>query len=365
MNIGIVTTSNYNNASGFVRFELELIRALCMNAQHHFTLFTRPGGQIRERKEIINRNNVTIEEVRLPRLLWREAISHISLKCDVYVYIGLQTPFFIPNNAVVILLDCFYKLNKAKTLRDRLMEIQFDVLAARIIKAGCRIVAISIATKQDFMQIYGVSDKRIAVVYPGVTELDLLTESKVDGVPESFFLFVGTVKGRKNVLGLLRAYCALKKTGVTDISLVIVGRFYPETSYWKSIQDYIAENRITGVHFVGPITDAQLTYVYRRAFALVFPSFFEGFGFPVIEAMRLGVPVITSRTTALGEVGGTAAYLVDPEDVDSIMSAMYLAMNDRQGRENRIAAGLKYSQNFTWEKSALEILEECRKAKVN
>lgn len=360
MKIGIITTIDYQHASGFIRYETELIRSLLTyGTEHQFFLFTRGSKGIRSQSDIKKFLNARIVDVPWPRFLWREAAARISPQCDVYLYVGPQMPFWLPANSVVVLLDFSNTLFPPPTLKGKLLQFQFDLLSKIAARSGCRFVSISEATKKDCIRLYRVSPDRIRVIYPGITDIQSLSESALLNIPKSFFLFVGTIKGRKNVFGMVQAYRLFKEKTNSPVELVIVGRHDPKSPYWNDMQSYIKEHQVPGVHFVGSVPDEGLKYLYRHAFALLFPSKFEGFGFPVVEAMQFGLPVITSTTTSLGEIARDAALLVDPEREDDIASAMERLVRDDRERARLIEAGYERAKKFTWENTAKGIIEEC------
>ena len=172
-------------------------------------------------------------------------------------------------------------------------------------------------------------------------------------LPENFFLFIGVIKERKNVMNIVRAFSLFFKAH-PGYTLVIGGN--AAGAYADAIREYIAKEGIgDSVRFVGHLNDGQLSYIYRRAQALVFPSFVEGFGYPVLEAMDCSIPVITSNQSSLAEVGGDAALLVDPHDPASIAAAMSRIADEPGLREDFIKKGAAWKENFSWDKAGNEL----------
>ena len=188
-----------------------------------------------------------------------------------------------------------------------------------------------------------------------------LPPTEVSGIPEKFFLFIGAIKERKNVLGVVKAFHQFTKIASSSHALLIAGN--GSGPYYEKIRAYIAENNLSSrVLFLGQITDNQLSYLYQKAEALLYPSFIEGFGFPVLEAMQCGLPVITSNTYSLPETAGDAAICVDPHDTDAIADAMKKVVQDTAFREQLTVAGKLQCEKFSWQKTAEAYLEVLKRA---
>ncbi len=168
-------------------------------------------------------------------------------------------------------------------------------------------------------------------------------------------MFIGAVHPRKNVLQLLKAFELLKSDLLSNHQLVIVGR-----NAWMNleVENYFQQMSCKqDVIWIEQIERGQLMNLLKDAFAFVFPSLFEGFGIPVIEAMQLGVPVITSNTSSMPEVAGDAAILADPNSAVAIKKAMQLIISDTSLRENLIEKGRKRAELFSWDISAQKVVD--------
>jgi glycosyltransferase involved in cell wall biosynthesis len=238
------------------------------------------------------------------------------------------------------------------------------VVPASVRKAR-RIIAVSHATARDLQRLFAVRPEKISVIHEGVEHppVDERAAEKASPVKGDYFLYLGTVEPRKNVDGLVRAYATLarefpKSLGKTE--LVVAG-----AKGWKAdgtLKAIESANRKFGkkgpkVRLLGYVDAADKLPLMAHARAFVFPSFYEGFGLPVLEAMSLGVPVIASRTSSLPEIVGRAGILVDPEDSAELVLAMKHLLDDPARRRELGRAALGRSVEFRWERTAGETLE--------
>ena len=169
------------------------------------------------------------------------------------------------------------------------------------------------------------------------------------GLAQPYALYVGTIHPRKNIARLLAAHAALRSR--SDLDLALIG-----APGWRSDALVAQAAAQEHVHLLGYVPDADLPALLAGATCFVFPSLYEGFGLPVLEAQSLGVPVMTSHNSALPEIAGDAALLVDPTDVDAIAQAMLQLSQDETLRQRLIAAGHANVQRFSWTKAAAETL---------
>jgi glycosyltransferase involved in cell wall biosynthesis len=209
----------------------------------------------------------------------------------------------------------------------------------KIVRTGTHIIADSKSTKNDLMEIYPLPDNRITVIYPGIdTRYKPQSKKEIDRVkikynlPDTFVLSVGTQEPRKNIERLTQAMETL------DVPLVVVGK-----------HGWGAKTQTLGF-----VPDADLPAIYSAATVFAYPSLYEGFGFPVLEAMACGAPVVTSDISSLPELAGSAAILVDPENTNSIALGIKKALVKR---EDLIKKGQAQAALFTWAATAKQTLE--------
>ncbi|MHA1568037.1 MAG: glycosyltransferase family 4 protein [Alphaproteobacteria bacterium] len=226
-------------------------------------------------------------------------------------------------------------------------------LLPRAVKRARLVIAISENTKRDLIEHLRVPPEKIRLVYnapaenfgPAVDEAYQQAVIKRLSLPERYFLFVGTLEPRKNVTRLLEAFARYSRLHENGTKLLLVG-----SEGWGS-RDVRKTHRQLGlgerVRFVGYVDHADLPAVYRQAKALVMPSVYEGFGLPIVEAMACGTPVIAAANSALAEVAGDAAVLIDPDDAAGLAESLIALSSDERVRERCVQAGLAQAGRFS------------------
>ncbi len=232
-------------------------------------------------------------------------------------------------------------------------------------RRAARVIAVSESTRQDVIAFCGVPAERVVVVPNGVDAVfcpaepaEIARFRAQKGLPERFILFLGTLEPRKNLVRLLEAYAQWRRTADQTVKLVLAGG---KGWYYDTIFARVAElGLVDDVFFPGYVPVEELPWWYRAAELFVYPSLFEGFGLPVLEAMACGTPVITARASSLPEVAGDAAVLVDPKRSDELAAAMNDLLNDRIQRAALRAAGLARAAHFSWAHTATATAEVYR-----
>ena len=218
------------------------------------------------------------------------------------------------------------------------------------------IIAVSEQSKRDVVEAYGIPPEKITVIYeaadprfcPQPPETVAAARARY-GLPDRYLLFVGTIEPRKNLGRVLAAFERLHADGLTD-ALVIVGkRGWLYDDFFARLEGSPAKQAVI---FPGFVPDADLPAVYAGSQALAFPSEFEGFGLPVLEAMACGTPVVCSNTSSLPEVAGDAALLVDPLDVDALADALASVLGDVE-LASICGEGVGSGPRFSWRETAL------------
>ncbi len=232
-------------------------------------------------------------------------------------------------------------------------------------RRAARVIAVSESTRRDVIALCGVPAERVIAVPNGVTEAFCPAEPAAvaefrrrAGLPDRFILYLGTLEPRKNLVRLLDAYAMWRQASQQDIPLVLAGGkgWFFETIFARVAELGLADS----VVFPGFVPAAELPWWYRAADVFVYPSLFEGFGLPVLEAMACGAATITSRTSSLPEVAGEAAVLVDPEDTAALADALSRVLADRALAESLQAAGPRQAAQFSWRRTASETAQVYR-----
>jgi len=218
------------------------------------------------------------------------------------------------------------------------------------IEAADRIITVSHYVRGELIERLPHLADRIQVIHNGYDHR--LYAPPGEERPRNYLLSVGNIEPRKNLLGLLRAYAGIAPEIRRQHPLLLIG-----AAGWKNREIFQLIDQMDGdVRYLGYVSDQQLADYYREALCFVYPSFYEGFGLPPLEAMACGTPVIASNVSSLPEVCGEAACYVDPEDVEAIRSAILAFIGDPQLRHQHAARGLTQAARFSWDRSAAEHL---------
>jgi len=301
---------------------------------------------------------------RVPRLAWIQTQAPRLLKsigADVAHFTNGMVPFVSPAATVVTIHDGSLRMYpRFHPPRRVLLNGPLVALAARRADA---IITVSESAREDIVRAYRLDPARVRVVYEaaGLGFQPIADPARLDrvrrryGLGERVILYVGTIEPRKNLPTLIDAFAARRRAGSLAHQLVCVGPYG-----WKSqgLGERIAEAGVSdSIVFTGYVPSEDLPALYSLAEMFVYPSMYEGFGLPVIEAMACGVPVITGRTAALAEVGHRAALQVDRLEADALGEAMVELATDASKRERMAAAGLARAQEFSWDRAARETLD--------
>jgi len=296
--------------------------------------------------------------------LWMQCcIPHIASKVKLDLFWGPrhQLPLFISKNIKTVLTihDIVHVLfPRTMSLPTLITE---RLLMRHSIRRADYVIADSISTASGIQGHYQAKLSSIGVVYPGAPAFSEHIDSSGSAdekLPRKFFLFVGTLEPRKNLKTILQAF-ALLDADREDVGLVIVGNIGWKTKDAISLLE-IHRHR-TRIHLAGYVNDARLSFIYQNALCLLYPSLYEGFGFPILEAMSYGVPVITSNVSSMPEVAGDAALLVDPNDEKGLADAMKKILVNGEIRKILISKGYERVKKFSWKRCARETLDTFEK----
>ncbi len=230
------------------------------------------------------------------------------------------------------------------------------------VRSADHIIAVSEATKKDLIKLLGVPREKITVIYegknPSYRPMDKAKAAafvkQTFGLAPDFIFFISTIEPRNNVPTLIESFKLLKDRYKRSEKLVIAGsRGWLFEEVDETVHRLNLENDVI---FIGRVEDAAVKHLFNAASMLVYPSFYEGFGLPPLEAMACGTPAIVSKINVLSEVVGDAALLANPHDVEELSISMNRILNDEELRSDLIAKGLKRAAKFSWEQAARETL---------
>jgi len=273
-------------------------------------------------------------------------------KIDIYHSLGPRLPKLKNIKKVITVHDLIYEIHP-EWVNNKFLRANREA-----IKNADLIIADSKNTKEDLLRFYNLNEEKIQVVYLGVDrkvfrpiEDAKMTKQKYS-LPDRFILGVGPFEPRRNIVGLLKAYKKIKEKISFDYKVVLVGNETDEIK--KEIQEL---GLTKDVIFTGYVPQNDLVAIYSLATIFVHPSFYEGFGLQILEAMSCGCPVITSNISSLPEVAGKAGLLVNPHNIEEISEAIYKLISDSNLRDRLVKEGFLQVEEFSWQKTAEKTLE--------
>ncbi len=309
-------------------------------------------------KSNLKRVKSIIQKIPLLKKISRKILKLLSRfftsKYDLY-----WQPNFIPDNGInadkiiTSVHDFSFIHYRNFHPKERIEHIE-KYFFKNVIKSDI-IITGSNFTKKEILERLPFKENKIEVIYHGIDHnlFKVYKKPKVDfDLPQKYILSVGSIEPRKNLIGLLKAYNLLDKYLKQEYKLVLVG-----FKGWENceIMEIIEKNK-KSIHYLGFITDEELAKVYNLASIFVFPSFYEGFGLPPLEAMACGTPVVLSNSSSLPEVGGDAVVYCNPHNTDDIKEKIEIILTDKTLQKKLITKGLIQAKKFSWEKSAQEHL---------
>jgi glycosyltransferase involved in cell wall biosynthesis len=275
--------------------------------------------------------------------------------CDVFFAANYFLPRLhgaVARRRVITIHDLTYKRFPELLQKETLENLDRQMM--REITIADAIVCVSEATRQDLLRYYAVDPERAVAIHSGLGSPS--SAEPVAGLPSRYVLFVSTIEPRKNLETLIDAYERLRASGAYDGGLVVVGKVG-----WKS-EALVPRLRGAGIVHLDYLPAAHLATVYKRAEVFVFPSIFEGFGFPLLEAMARGVPTIAARSSSLPEIGGEATLYFDPTDVDALTAQLARVVSDGALAAELAAKGRARAAQFRWDVAAEKTLSVLRRA---
>ena len=304
----------------------------------------------------------------LRRILWEQTVQPLALlrsHADLLHSPVNVLPLLCPVPAVLTIHDLSFLVYPDRLLaaRQRYLEAftRWSARRARLVMTD------SAHTRSDVIRLLGVPAEKVRVVYPGVdTSLAAATPQAVAafrrerGLPDRFILYLGTLEPRKNLGTLLRAYDRLQHSGSRHVLVLAGGRGWMDDDIFRLVEELGLKDRVL---FPGYVAEEDLPLWYSAADLFVYPSVYEGFGLPPLEAMACGTLVIVANTSSLPEVVGDAGLLFPPTDVEALADLMADVLNDSDRRDAMGAAGVVQAGRFPWSRTAQGALATYREAK--
>ncbi|HZZ99598.1 MAG TPA: glycosyltransferase family 1 protein [Candidatus Paceibacterota bacterium] len=359
-----------SSRSGIVEYAEQVIgRMIAAAPEHRFKLFYSSFRRPLPNYEWLSAPNVELHSYRIPNNLLFLA-NRFFRRPRLDLLIGGVDVFFSPHffltalssscRRAVVFHDLSYlRFPEFFTLKKKFWHTAME--PQRQAKLADKLITVSESTKADLVRCYALDPARIEVVSSGVdmtrpSKEDLEHFKKEHSLPERYIFSLGTLEPRKNLLGLVRAFNKIsQRTEFSDCWLLIAGeRGWLDDKVFREISSSPVSKRI---RYLGHVSDQERPYYYALASVFAYPSFFEGFGFPILEAMACGVPVVTSNNSSMPEVAGPAAILVDAYSIDDIVSAISELMIDDQLRKEMVARGQQRARLFNWQDCAMKTLD--------
>lgn len=364
LNAHLLSLSRSHRAAGINWYIYNLLRYLpSVGNQHRYTVFLGHKGARQAFPEMKTKMTSLPTVNPVVRILWEQTVQPVQLLkegIDLLHSLAFVQPILLPCAGIITIYDLSFILFPERLHPLRRLYLRWGTRYSA--RKAQRVIAISASTKRDIVKLVGVAESKVDVVLCGVDEdfQPLENHRVLDDfrrkrhLPEQMILFVGTIEPRKNLITLLRGYALLRKK-VQLPPLVIGG-----AKGWHHQEVFSVAEELglqEDIIFPGYIPQEELPLWYCAADFFIYPSLYEGFGLPPLEAMACGTPVIISNTSSLPEVVGEAGILVDPENAEQIAEAMQRVLADNDLRAEMRRRGLNRAREFSWQKAAQETVK--------
>lgn len=374
MQIGIdIRTLMDTKYSGVPEYTLNLLEEIFkLDKKNSYKLFYNSGRDVSDRMPKFVGDNVKIISTRYPNKLFNNVMQKILSTPKINQFLGVDL-FFMPNIGFISLSSqcrkiitihdlSFCRYPEFYSLKRRLWHRIINI--KKLLENFDTIVAVSKNTKRDIIELCNVPEEKIKIIYPGVSRqcrqiendntqnIHFASVRKKYNLPEKFILYLGTLEPRKNVEGIINAYNKLRsrEPKLKNYQLIIAGG-----QGWKSRNIFKVHQKSkykNDIKFLGYVDHGDKAELYNLADVFVYPSFYEGFGFPLLEAMACGCPIVTSSVSSLPEVVDNAAIMINPYNVSEIAEAITIILKNNELKQGLVEKGLKIVKKFTWEKTA-------------
>jgi glycosyltransferase involved in cell wall biosynthesis len=350
--IGLVATDTFDDPTGIGTYT----RQLAMRLAGRVGDFVCVRDEADDAPEVLTRTLVLPRSLRLGSIRRVAAPFYMAWKGFDLLHFPSEPSLYLLRSGrarIVVTVHGLASVRLPAELHERLPR-RARLKYKHLLESVERVVTVSESSKRDIIDVYEVAPERIAVIYNGIDEVFFSDPAELPAVADDdrpYLLSVCATIPKKNVSAVVRALAALKERGLPH-RLVHIG---PRGSAQEALEAEVRRfNLRKDVVFKGYVGKYELASYYRGADALLFPSFHEGFGIPIVEAMAAGCPVVTSTTFSMPEIAGDAALLVDPYDVEALISVTHRLLTNRSLREEMVGLGRQRARRFSWNRCADE-----------
>ncbi|HEX5002723.1 MAG TPA: glycosyltransferase family 1 protein [Bacteroidia bacterium] len=360
MRIALLADPIDNQNAGVHVYTREMVQALIRNNAGHELILIREKTD----PELYGVRQIAIPNIRLPigfasiRLFFIVPLVLRALNVDVVIEPAHFGPFNLPGSVrrATVIHDLtpllFPKLHRWHS------QVLQKLFLKRILNHADLIITNSENTSRDVCNVFPDNCKKVKRIYPGISSTYSATKTKPQSIPPAFsknyFLSAGTIEPRKNLIVLLEAFTLFKSNTSSDTGLVICGgKGWKADSFFEALASHPYRNEIA---LTGYVPEQELQSLYSNALATIYPSLYEGFGFPVAESLSCGIPVITSDNSSLSEAGGAGALYFNAADTQALSDLMLKIVQQPELRNRLSEKGLQHVKQFNWDQFGKELL---------
>ena len=360
---------------------LELIRNLQeIDHENEYVIFVKPDIDDTVLEQTANFKIIKLkggfyplwEQFSLPRAARKEGCQLLHCTSNT-APVNTRIPLIVTLHDIIYMESGYLKILKGSgTLYQKIGNIYRRLVIPRIVKMSNKIITVSHFEKNRIAQFFGIEgDSRLTAVYNGVSEHFKPVTDKNElnrvktryNLPEHFFFFLGNTDPKKNTKGTLKAFSDFIQQTGTDHKLVMLD--YDRSELEKLLDEIGDKILIDRIVLTGYVVNTDLPSIYCQCEVFLYPSLRESFGIPMLEAMACGVPVVTSNTSSMPEVAGSAAFIIDPYKPEQITDALIQITSNSDLKEQLIEKGLKQAAKFSWKAMANDVLEIYKQTGIN